>query len=94
MKKKKYEKNNNGWNYRLVKEADPKLKGLKQTYSYSIRDVYYTKGKPTSWGATPQYIVGESWNEALADWNRFFDAFTQPTLEIKDNNLIDIGMFK
>lgn len=87
-------KNKGGWNYRVVKEADPIIKGLEQTYSYSIRDVYYKNNNPVGWGAEPQHPIGEGWNDVFTDWNTMFDAFRQPTLEIQGDKLVDIGMFK
>ncbi len=84
-----------GWNYRVIKIANTPLKGLPQTYSYGIYDVYYSKtGIPHSWGMNPQHPIGETWNELYADYNLMHDAFKKPTLELKDDKLKEIGLFK
>jgi hypothetical protein len=87
-------KKNNGWNYRVIKMPDKKLKGLPQTYSWGIYEVYYTNDKPTSWSADPIYPIGESWNELMDDYHIMFQAFTKPTLELKGDKLIESGRFK
>jgi hypothetical protein len=78
-------KNTGGWNYRVIKMADPKLKGCPQTY--------YTDNKPTSWSADPQYPIGESWNELYEDYHCMFHAFSQRPLELKGDKLVEGKLF-
>ncbi len=82
------------WNYRVIKTADKKLKGLSQSWSWGIYEVYYTRDKPTSWSKDPMYPVGESWNELVKDYNIMFQAFMKPTLELRKGKLIEIGICK
>ncbi len=84
----------NGWNYRVIKMPDKKLKGCPQTYSWGIYEVYYTDNKPTSWTENPSYPIGESFNELDEDYRNLFQAFTRPTLELKKGKLVEIGRFK
>lgn len=81
------------WNYRVVKEADKKLKGLPQSYSYTIRDVYYENGKPTSWGTEPQYAVGETFDDLFVDLHNMQNAMSAKVLEIKDGKLVETKRF-
>lgn len=87
-------KKNNGWNYRVIKMADKKLKGMPQTYSWGIYEVYYTNDKPTSRSEEPMHPIGESWNELIENYHYMFQAFVKPTLELKVGKLIEIGRFK
>ncbi len=82
------------WNYRVIKMADKKLKGLPQSYSYGIYEVYYDKGEATSWSKDPMWAIGETWKELLEDYHLMFKAFTHSTLELKGNKLVEIGRFK
>jgi len=77
-------KKNNGWNYRIVAEIDPTGE-----YFYSIRDVYYKNDKPTSWGAEPQYAVGENPGEVSSDINLMSKAIYLPLLVVKGDKLIE-----
>ena len=87
-------KNKTTWNYRVIKMPDQmKFKSDTQTYSWGIYSVYYTKDKPTSWSENPMFAIGENWNELCEDYHRMFQAFTQPTLEVRGNKLVDIGTF-
>jgi hypothetical protein len=81
-------KNNGGWNYRVIKVKDPKIKGFDDSYSYGIYEVYYTNRKPTSWSENPIYPIGESRFELEEDYNRMRLAFTYPVLEVIDNKLV------
>ena len=80
-------KKNNGWNYRVIKVADKKLKGLPQTYSFGIYEVYYKDNIAHSWSAEPQYPIGESWIELYQDYHRMVEAFTKKVMYIKDGKL-------
>lgn len=72
------------WNYRVVKTKN------QFGYDYSIRDVYYKNRKPYSWGAEPQFPVGESYVDLLQDYIRFAGAFDNPILELKNKKLIEV----
>ena len=84
---------NTGWNYRVIKMADKKLKGLPQTYSWGIYEVYYTDDKPTSWSEDPCHAIGESWNELEEDYNLMFEAFKKKTLELVKGKLVERKLF-
>lgn len=88
--KEEMKKNKGGWNYRVVREKDRKLKGCPQTYSWSIRDVYYKNNKPYAWGAEPQYPVGETWEEVRMDLLLMMEAFTKPPLKIIKREIIEM----
>ncbi len=80
------------WNYRIVKQFDPKLKGLKRTASYSIRDVYYDgNGKPHSWGADPQHPIGETKKGLIFDLKIMRQASRRPVLVVRGNKLFKIN---
>lgn len=79
---------NNGWNYRVIKIKDKKLKNIPQTYSWGIYEVYYTDNIPTSWSENPMHPIGESWNELYKDYSCFHRAFQEKTLELKDGKLV------
>ena len=82
------------WNYRIIKMADPKLKGLPRSYSYGIYEVYYKNGKPYAWSKDPMHAIGETWNELWADYRRMKECFVKPTLALKGKKLVEIGRFK
>lgn len=82
------------WNYRVIKMKDTKLKGLAQTYSWGIYEVYYEGNKPTSWSENPRWPMGDSWHELMADYNFMFKAFVERPLELKNGKLVTIGRFK
>jgi hypothetical protein len=82
------------WNHRVIKMADLKLKGLPQTYSWGIYEVFYENDKPTSWTSEPIHPIGGSWNELFESWNCMFEAFKKKTLEVKGDKLVELGLFK
>ena len=82
------------WNYRIIKMADKKLKGLPQSFSWGIYEVYYKNDVPHSWSENPMHAIGDSWNELMEDYNIMFHAFTKPTLILKEGKLLEIGRFK
>lgn len=48
---------------------------------FSIRDVYYRNDKPHSYGANPQYPIGESKEELHEDLSAMMEAFQKPILQ-------------
>lgn len=71
-----------GWNYRVVAEREKNS----EDYFYSIRDVYYDKeGKPHSWGAEPQYAVGDDGNSLWNDLHHMTLAYQRPLLIVNDD---------
>ena len=66
------------WNYRVVKEND----------CYSIREVYYEKGKPTSWTKDGIPVYGEDYKDLVYDFFLMEKAFRKPVLVVKKNKLV------
>lgn len=87
MKKKSY------WNYRIIKTPDKKLKGLPQTYSYGIYDIYYEDGVPTSWGAEPQHPIGETYMELCEDLSNMQTALSDKVLVLEKGKLVEGSRF-
>ena len=71
------------WNYRVIKTT-------KFGVSYGIYEVYYTKGKPTSWSAEPIYPIGETFMDLIEDFNYMKEALLKPILELKNGKLINL----
>lgn len=69
---KKYSKSD-GWNYRILRVGEG---------DFRVFEVYYTKGKPTSWSAEHMYPCGETPVEVAEDLSLMFKAFSQPVMEI------------
>lgn len=81
MKKKSH------WNYRIVRIKNSIGKG----YMYHIRDIYYKGTKPTSWGADPQYPMGECKGDLFQDICLMEGAIQMPVLELVDGKkLIEV----
>lgn len=93
MKKQAKKENNNGWNYRVIKMPDKKLKNLPQSYSFGIYEVYYTNDKPTSWSAEPMWPIGETFNDLVEDFGHMQNAFSAKCLELKDGILVEGNRF-
>lgn len=79
--KKEIKRNKGGWNYRVVAEKEK----VGKEYYYSIRDVYYTDDKPTSWGADPQWPLGDSAGELYSDLELMVRAYHQPLLIVSED---------
>lgn len=94
MKPTSSKKKGGGWNYRIIKMADRRLKNVPQTYSWGIYEVYYTDDLPTSYSENPMYPIGESWNELYKDYSVMHRAFQEKTLELKNGKLIETIRFK
>lgn len=77
------------WNYRVVAEFNDSDKVILRSWSFTIRDVYYENGKPTSWGAEPQYPVGEDTQGLITDLENMNKAYLQPLLVVSGDKLIE-----
>lgn len=77
------------WNYRVIKMPDFPLVGKKQTYSFGIYEVYYTKDKPHSWSEEPMHPGGESYFSLIKDFSHMQNAFSGKVLELKNGKLIE-----
>lgn len=88
MKNKKQKKSGWDWNYRIIKITDTKLKGLPQTYSYGIYEVYYKNNKPIAWSKDPMHPIGETFMGLWESHHLMQQAFLSKVLELKNNKLI------
>ena len=89
--KKKYPKTS-GWNYRVLRITDTKLKGCPQSYSYGIYEVYYDlKDKPISWSSEAMRPFGEDCNGLFTDHQAMHSAFTKKVLYLVGDELIEKG---
>jgi hypothetical protein len=77
------------WNYRVVADFNNVEQEALRQWSFTIRDVYYTNGKPTSWGAEPQYPCGEDTQGVISDLENMNKAYLQPLLVEVDNKLVE-----
>lgn len=77
------------WNYRVVAEFQDNKKKILRSWFFSIRDVFYTDDKPTSWGAEPQYPVGESGMDVHDDIDNMSKAVFRPLLIVQGNKLVE-----
>lgn len=93
MKPPKAGRNKTYWNYRVIKMPDPILKGMEQTYSWGIYEVYYTDDKPTSWSAEPMHAIGETFNELLEDFHNMQRGILAAPLELKGKKLVETKRF-
>lgn len=67
------------WNYRIIRDKD----------YYSIREVYYEKGKPTSWTKDGVTVHGEDYKDLVYGFFLMEKAFRKPVLVIKKNKLVE-----
>jgi hypothetical protein len=77
------------WNYRVVADFNNVEQPALRQWSFTIRDVYYTDGKPTSWGAEPQYPAGEDTQGVIEDLEHMTKAYLQPLLVEVENKLVE-----
>jgi hypothetical protein len=77
------------WNYRVVAAFNNSDKEALRGWSFTIRDVYYTNDKPTSWGSEPQYPTGEDSQGVIDDLEHMGKAYLQPLLIEVDGALVE-----
>ena len=77
------------WNYRIVADFNNVEQEALRQWSFTIRDVYYTDGKPTSWGAEPQYPTGEDSQGVIDDLEHMSKAIYAPLLIEVDGKLVE-----
>jgi hypothetical protein len=77
------------WNYRVVADFNNVEQEALRQWSFTIRDVYYTDEKPTSWGAKPQYPTGEDTESLISDLEYMNKAYLQPLLIEVEGKLVE-----
>lgn len=77
------------WNYRIVADFNNVKQEALRQWSFTIRDVYYTDGKSTSWGAEPQYPTGEDSQGVINDLEYMSKAIYLPLLIEVGNELVE-----
>jgi hypothetical protein len=79
MKNKKTPKSH--WDYRVMVEKHSGVAAsFGMPYYFSVREVYYKKGKPTSYGSVSTNVAGESPQEIKKDIKLMKEAFKKPIL--------------
>lgn len=73
-----------GWNYRMIFTKDGK------DNFFAIHEVFYMKGKPTSWSVDPIHAAGDSPVAVINDLCLMQRAFSLPPLMVKGNKLIEV----
>lgn len=83
-----------GWDYRIIRKTNRKLKGCPQSYSYGIYEVYYNdKGIPHGWSSEPMQPLGETCSGLYKDYNAMLDAFTQKVFYLEGGKLVETNFF-
>ena len=70
------------WNYRIVKEV------IGEECIYTIREVFYEKGKVKAWTADEISPGGNSVMELKEDWKSYKLAFKRTVVVVKDDEFI------
>ncbi len=77
------------WNYRIVADFNNVEQEVLRQWSFTIRDVYYTDDKPTSWGSEPQYPTGEDSQGVINDLEYMSKAIYLPLLIEVGDKLVE-----